>query len=220
VLTNQPAYRIEPHGDGWRVFTPTTEWRADVVIAALPLLLASRVIAGFPAARVAYSPWFTANLTLDRWPRQTGFEPAWDNVIFDSPSLGYVVATHQTLRRHVPRTVWTYYWALAQQPADEARRWLLAQDWGMLRDRVLDDLARAHPDIRDCVTRVDVLRLGHAMVRPTPGLRSNAAWRAVRQGLPRLFYAHSDASGLPLFEEAQLRGVGAAQQALAVLGKR
>ena len=29
------------------------------------------------------------------------------------PSLGYVVATHQSLRTHVPRTVWTYYWALA-----------------------------------------------------------------------------------------------------------
>jgi hypothetical protein len=70
------------------------------------------------------------------------------------------------------------------------------------------------------VTRVDIMRLGHAMVRPTPGLRTDAAWHAARQGLPRLLYAHSDASGLPLFEEAQLQGVTAAREALRLLGGR
>ena len=217
VHTNQTVFRVEKHGAQWRVLTPAIEWLAEIVIVAAPLLTATRIVQGFPDARVTYSPWITANLTLDRWPREAGFDVAWDNVIFDSPALGYVVATHQHLRRHVPRTVWTHYWALAHQPADQARHWLLARDWAALRDRVLDDLSRAHPDIRDCVARLDIMRLGHAMVRPTPGLRSTAVWRAVRDGLPGLLYAHSDASGLPLFEEAQYRGVLAADRALALM---
>jgi hypothetical protein len=217
VHTGQPAYRVEKRGTGWRVLTPAVEWLAEVAIIAVPVLVATRIVDSLPQARVTYSPWFTANLTLERWPRETGFEVAWDNVMFDSPSLGYVVATHQHLRRHIPRTVWTHYWALAHQPAGRARRWLLDQDWAGLRDRVLDDLSRAHPDIRECVTRVDIMRLGHAMVRPTPGLRSDFAWRALRTAHDRLLYAHSDGSGLPLFEEAQYRGVLAADRAIALL---
>jgi hypothetical protein len=120
----------------------------------------------------------------------------------------------------VPRTVWTYYWALAHQPAADARRWLLAQPYESLRDRILDDLSRAHRDIRDCVSRVDIMRFGHAMVRPTPGLLSDPAWQAARRGLERLFFAHSDLNGLPLFEEAQARGVHAADAAVAALAGR
>jgi hypothetical protein len=219
VESGQLTYRVERAGRAWRVLTPTTAWTADVVIVA-PLHVATRIVEGAPPVRVTSSPWVTANLTLEGWPRETGFPMAWDNVVFDSPALGYVVATHQHLRRHVPRTVWTYYWALAHQPAAEARRWLLAQDYATLRDRVLDDLSRPHPDIREHVSRVDIMRFGHAMVRPTPGLLSNPVWRALQDGQDRLFYAHSDLSGLPLFEEAQYRGVLAAERAIALLTGR
>ena len=99
-----------------------------------------------------YSPWLTANLTLDRWPAERGAPVAWDNVIVDSPSLGYVVATHQSLRTHVPRTVWTYYWALADGPPRVNREWLLAQDWRSLTDAdSRRPVARAsrHPRVRE-----------------------------------------------------------------------
>lgn len=218
VMTDQLTYRVERHGRGWQVLTPGRAWHADVVIMAAPLLVATRIVEGAPQARVTSSPWLVANLTLDRWPAERWFPVAWDNVLFDSPALGYVVATHQQLRRHVPRTVWTYYWALAHQPPADARRWLLAQDWATLRARVMADLSRAHPDLAGCVSRVDIMRHGHAMVRPTPGLLSDPLWRRLHDGHDRLFYAHSDLSGLPLFEEAQYRGVLAADRALAVLG--
>jgi glycine/D-amino acid oxidase-like deaminating enzyme len=219
VQTGQLTHRIERRGRNWHVLTTDTEWIAEIVIVAAPLLVATHIVEGAPRVRVTYSPWFTANITLDRWPREPGFGVAWDNVIFDSPSLGYVVATHQQLRRHVAKTVWTYYWALAHQPADVARQWLLAQSWATLRDQTLSDLSRAHPDILECVTRVDIMRLGHAMIRPTPGLRSDPLWRALQGPHDRLLYAHSDVSGLPLFEEAQYRGVLAADRALSVLGR-
>jgi glycine/D-amino acid oxidase-like deaminating enzyme len=218
VRTGQIVYRIVRSGRQWSVMTPDTAWVADAVIFAAPSFLASRIIEHGPAAPdFEYSPWLTANVWLDRWPAERGLPPAWDNVIFDSPSLGYVVATHQSLRTFIPRTVWTYYWALDRGAPRANRAWLLAQDWRTLRDRVLNDLSRAHPDIRDCATRVDICRMGHAMIRPTPGFLTSATRRQLATARGRLFYAHSDLSGVSIFEEAQYRGVTAADEALRVI---
>ncbi len=215
VRTGQVVYRIARSGHLWSVTTPDTAWVADAVIFAAPSFLASRIIEHGPVTPdFEYSPWVTANLWLDRWPNERGLPPAWDNVLFDSPSLGYVVATHQSLRTFIPRTVWTYYWALDQGSPRANRTWLLAQDWRTLRDRVLDDLSRAHPDIRDCATRVDICRMGHAMIRPTPGFLTSAARRYLVAARDRLFFAHSDLSGVSIFEEAQYRGVTAADGAM------
>ena len=218
VKTDQIVTRIARQGRRWSVATPDARWLADVVIFASPSFLAARVIEHGPATPdFEYSPWVTANLTLDRWPSERGAPVAWDNVIVDSPSLGYVVATHQSLRMHVPRTVWTYYWPLADGVPRANREWLLAQDWGSLGRRILDDLSRAHPDIRDCVSRIDICRMGHAMIRPTPGFLASPARRQLRAHGEGLFFAHSDIGGLSLFEEAQDRGVTAADRALAAL---
>jgi hypothetical protein len=154
----------------------------------------------------------TANLTLDRWPRERGIPPAWDNVIYRSPSLGYLVATHQSLRTHIAQTVWTYYWALSADSPEQGRRLLLEKDWSWWSERILADLARAHPDIRECVTRIDVMRLGHAMIRPAPGFLFSQNRRRWTEPRGRLYFANSDLSGLSLFEEAQYRGVAAAEQ--------
>ena len=55
-------------------------------IWAAPTFLASYIVEGAPRAEgFQYSPWLTANLTLDRIPGQKNAEPAWDNVIYDSP---------------------------------------------------------------------------------------------------------------------------------------
>lgn len=219
VETGRMVSRISRRGRQWVVATPDTGWTADAVVFAAPSFLAPYIIEDGPQVQgFEYSPWLTANLTLDRWPAERGVPVAWDNVIVDSPSLGYVVATHQSLKTHIPQTVWTYYWALADAPPREARRWLLESRWDQLAARVLDDLSRAHPDIRECVSRVDICRMGHAMIRPAPGFLGSASRTALRRGLDRLFFAHSDVGGLSLFEEALSRGVQAADRALRVVG--
>lgn len=218
VRTGAPVRRVERAGSGVRVLAGEVEYRADAVIWAAPSFLAPYVVEGAPPVRFAYSPWLTANLTLDHWPAEHGFEPAWDNVIHDSPSLGYVVATHQSHTFRPPRTVWTYYHALSDRSPAEARNLLLRRSWAEWRDAILADLARAHPDIRDCVARIDVMRMGHAMIRPTPGFLSDPGRRALAEARGPVFYAHSDLSGLSLFEEAQHRGITAADRALAFLG--
>jgi len=165
-------------------------------------------------AGFVYSPWVTANLVIERPPEDT----AWDNVIYDSPALGYVVATHMSLQRYVERSVWTFYWSLADRAPAEARSMLLENDWRWWREAILNDLSRAHPDIRSRVSRIDVMRIGHAMARPVPGFLTSEARRSLAEAKAgdQILYANSDLSGFSIFEEAQYRGVTAADRALKI----
>lgn len=219
VRSGSAAYSVRRAGTRFRVSTQAVEYDADVVIFAAPTFLAQYLIEGAePARGLVYSPWTTANLTLDRMPRERGFDPAWDNVIHGSPALGYVIATHMSLRTRVDRTVWTWYWAMADGSPSRNRQLLLNKDWSWFAEFILNDLERAHKDIRECVSRIDVLRLGHAMARPVPGFLTSSEGRS--SPYSRIIYANSDVSGLSIFEEAQYRGVAAADRALRIIGKR
>jgi hypothetical protein len=56
------------------------------------------------------------------------------------------------------------------------------------------------------------------MIRPTPGFIWGAARREAARPLGPVHFAHSDLSGLSIFEEAQWRGIAAAEAVLAALG--
>ena len=217
IRKNEMARRIERTGSKWRVTTAKTVYDTDAVIFAAPSFLAPHLIDGHPPMTgFEYSPWLTANLTLDRMPaEQQGSERAWDNVIYNSPSLGYVVATHQSLASRIEKSVWTYYLPLAGEEPAAARKRLLTTDWAAWKEFILADLERAHPDIRQCVSHMDIFRNGHAMVRPAVGFLSNPARQQASKGGAGLEFANSDISGISIFEQAQYRGVLAADRILA-----
>jgi len=75
-------------------------------------------------------------------------------------------------------------------------------------------LERVHHDIRQCVSRIDIMRLGHAMARPTVGAIFSGERRKLANPHGRLLFANSDLSGFSIFEEAQYRGVTAADAVL------
>ncbi len=192
-------------------------------ILALPKFAAARVFAPWRAAppaflqNMSWAPWLVANFTLRARPEERGFPLAWDNVLHDSRSLGYVVATHQSGRDDGP-TVFTYYLPLTDEAPAAARAKLLGASWDDLASAALADLSRAHRDLPGLVTNLDVVRWGHAMARPTPGFLSSPARHLAPQG--GVFFAHADSAGLPLFEEAQDAGVRAAEGILAARGAR
>jgi len=226
LQTGQAVYRIARGGSKYSVRTVASdgsagvEYLADFVIFAAPTFLAHYVVEDAPrAAGFVYSPWFTANLRLDRLPREIeGAEPAWDNVVYDSTSLGYVNATHMSVASVVERTVWTYYYSLAEFTPVHAREYLLAHDWGYFSRRILDDLERVHPDIRECVSHIDIMRMGHAMVRPAVGFQFGEERARWLKPMGRVYFANSDLSGISIFEEAQFRGVEAARAVLRAAG--
>lgn len=215
VRTGQMVHRIAPQKNGVSVSAGDTEYLAEFVIFAAPTFIAPYLIEGLaPLRDFEYSPWLTANLTLDRIPSSYGGDPTWDSVFMESPTLGYVDATHQSLRTHIDRTVWTFYWALAEGSPSENRQLLLNREWSYWKEAILHDLERVHPEIRKCVSRVDIMRMGHAMARPKPGAIFSAEHRNLRKTAGRVLFANSDLSGFSIFEEAQYRGVMAAEAAL------
>ena len=192
--------------------------RARGVVWAAPQFIAQRVVRAWgarPSNVVPYSPWMVANVTLNALPAGRGMDLSWDNVFFNSDSLGYVVATHQGVRPVPCQTVLTYYQPCDQDDPAIARQKMLARTYEQWCDLILTDLGRAHPDIAEHVTQLDVWLWGHAMVRPVPGYIWGAHRAQLREPVGNIVFAHSDLSGIAIFEEAYTRGVRAADSLLA-----
>lgn len=194
-------------------------WEADQVVLALPLFIAGRVVEHPGAAlaemapRMRYAPWLVANLRLDEPPlERLGAPLAWDNVVYGRDTLGYVNAGHQSLDPRRGPCVFTAYRALPQAQ----RASLLTPDWRAWAAQILADMAPLHPDLPERVQAMDLMRYGHAMSIPVPGLRGAAALKALReQGQGRLHHAHADLAGYSVFEEAFTQGEAVARRLLA-----
>jgi phytoene dehydrogenase-like protein len=227
IRTNSLVFDVDVGGTGATVhyfdnaIGESVALRADAVIMACPQFVAGRLLRSWkknPPSRLAeftYSPWVVANLWVEGEPESRGAPLAWDNVIMKSASLGYVVATHQRLGQPPPKSVWTYYQPFPEGDPADRRKWILERSWDDWKTLVLDDLRRCHPDIEDRVTRLDVMRWGHAMIRPVPGFIWGKAREESKAAVGPIVFAHSDLSGISIFEEAFHQGIRAAGQTLA-----
>lgn len=191
-------------------------WSARQVVLATPLFITARLLVRpHPALQAAarqghWAPWLVANLQLDAALNDPpGAPPSWDNVVYGSPALGYVDAMHQATRPHAGPTVLSAYWALGgdSAAATQAQRTaLLDQPWSHWAERTLAELSVAHPDLRGKLHRIDLMRYGHAMSMPVPGVRGSAALQALQRPAGRIAFAHADLSGYSVFEEAFFHG--------------
>ena len=191
-------------------------YRCEKMIYASPIFTAPYVIRGFredtpfAANEFQHNAWFVANLFLKDRPKPRfakDFPLAWDNVLYESPSLGYVNATHQAGIDYGP-TVWTYYYPMCHEP--EGRTKLFNYEWRDLADVCLTDISRAHPEIYDLCERLDIMRWGHAMISPRPGFIWGNERRKAMEPYRNIHFAHTDLSGIALFEEAFYHGLRAA----------
>ncbi|MCC6273444.1 MAG: FAD-dependent oxidoreductase [Deltaproteobacteria bacterium] len=225
------VFRVAPDGEGRRVEYwdakrgESLALVANQVIYAAPRFTAPFVLEEFRRARpdylgdFHYAPWLVANLSLPRPPQGRGAPLAWDNVLYGSPGLGYVVATHQQLKSVPGPTVLTYYRPLDQEAPSHARISALGRGYPEWRRMILEDLAQAHPDLEANLERLDVWLWGHGMIRPEPGFLWGPARAVALQSVPGLHFAHSDMSGMSLFEEAFERGLAAADGVLREMGR-
>ena len=190
----------------------TFTWEAEHVVLATPQYVNARLLRDDPAKEARrsfrYSPWVVANLHLEERPLTRGFPQAWDNVLYHSESLGYVDAAHQ-IDRAGRDTVWTWYLPVTDSDERTARHEMLRRTWEDWRDLVLGG---AHPGLLEVVTRIDVRRFGHAMIKPVPGFLWGEARQAAVRPIGHCHFAHSDLSGMAIFEEAHWQGVRAAEE--------
>ncbi|MGI9034474.1 MAG: FAD-dependent oxidoreductase [Pyrinomonadaceae bacterium] len=220
------ALEIIPRENGVDVIylnTATNEIRGlhcEKVIFAAPIFTAKYVIRDFKQNAPAYvnefqhNAWFVANLFLkdrpkNRFPKD--FPLAWDNVLYESPGLGYVNATHQKGIDY-GAAVFTYYYPMCSEENGRAK--LFSLDHSQLTDIITTDLSRAHPNIRELTTRIDVMRWGHAMISPRPNFLWSGARENAQKPYRNIHFAHSDLSGIALFEEAFFHGIRAANEIL------
>ncbi len=216
VTMRVTAARDHVDVDTWNVKESRAErWTAAHVVMAVPLFIAARLIESPPPAltdaalRMRYAPWMVANLQLDQaLDDRPGAPPSWDNVFYGAESLGYVDAMHQSMLPYPGPTVLSSYWSWGAAPAH--REALLKDSWTTHAARVVQELATAHPDWPSKVRQIDLMRYGHAMSIPAPGVRSSASLRALNASSGRVSFAHSDLSGYSVFEEAYFHGVRAA----------
>jgi hypothetical protein len=220
ILRSHMVVSLVPNGTGVDVICladgQVRGFRCEKVVYASPIFTAPYVIrdlardAPFAANEFQHNSWFVANLFLKDRPKPRfarDFPLAWDNVLYESPSLGYVNATHQKGIDHGP-TVWTYYYPMCHE--ENSRTKLFNYDWRDLADVCLADLARAHPEIYTLTDRIDIMRWGHAMISPRPGFMWGEHRRKALEPYRNIHFAHTDLSGLALFEEAFYHGLQAA----------
>jgi phytoene dehydrogenase-like protein len=227
VVTASPVFQAAPDGGSALVdrFDAASgrsiRARAAVAILALPAHVVHKVAPGLlPATPYPQAPWVVANISVSRKPRGPGVPPAWDNVSAGSESLGYVIATHQSSSAGDGPTVLTWYMPLSTLAPAVARQLIASRNLAAWQQLVAEDLLTMQPDLEGAITRIDVWRWPHAMPVPSPGFLDHPVRRAAAGLAPPLLVAHSDISGLSLFEEAHHRGVLAAEAAMRALGHR
>jgi hypothetical protein len=201
-------------GESVEVWTDTTGFYAKEVILAVPARMVKRWVERpfWPDA----APWRVAQLFL----RESGFLGnglAWDNVLYGSSSLGYLRSGHQEQSRVGGPEVLSWYEPLCEVLPAEGRTQLIEAEEQTELQRPLVDLALAHPELKHVVEEVQLWQWGHGTVIPSVGLHDGRL-KSLQAPIGNLHFAHTELSGMSLFEEASWHGIRAAEEVLKNLG--
>lgn len=195
---------------------------AKKVICAMPLHVAARIVDKsalgiFSGSLPESAPWLVGNFVLKSFPKELkNSQLAWDNVVYGSRGLGYVVATHQHIYTRKPEiTAFTSYAALNHDTPKNVRNWLLNADAVDLFEWASADLLTVYGKrFWRHVLHVDLTVRAHAMAVPQVGYLSHEMLLKARQHHSKIVFAHSDLSGYSVFEEAAYWGAEAARKIL------
>ncbi|WP_080056950.1 NAD(P)-binding protein [Spirosoma aerolatum] len=191
--------------------------QANRVILATPQFITQRLLHSLVSERSTlagfqYAPWLVANLTVSGLPQGRGVSLCWDNVLYNTASVGYINANQQDLHDSSPKVI-TYYKPLTDIGPDLARQTAYTTTYDQWLSQILDELEMAHPGVTAYVSQADIWLWGHGMIAPSPGfIWGNERRKAAQPLANRVFFAHSDLSGISIFEEAFYQGIRAAQE--------
>ncbi len=167
-----------------------------------------------------YAPWIVATIVLRRFPFADGAPLSWENIIYKGKGLGYVYDQHQSLKQFQSPFVITYYHSLGDGNLRENRKQVFSWTDQQWKDFILKDLGEAHYGIEEEVISIEIFRHGHGMISPVRGFLSSQARIELGKSIEgKLHFAHSDLSGISIFEEAFYQGIYAADKVIAQLHK-
>ncbi|HET9056661.1 MAG TPA: FAD-dependent oxidoreductase [Chitinophagaceae bacterium] len=194
---------------------------ADFCIISTPMFITQRLL-NYDKAKsdkvhntFHYCPWMVANITVKELEEKRGEDLCWDNVLYESESLGYVEATHQLVNQLTPRKNLTYYLPLTKtDPVTERKKAIEMkhEDWVKI---ILDDLKKVHTNIETAVEKINVMIWGHAMIQPRTNYISGTIRKELsHSGFSNIELAHTDIAGISIFEEAFYQGINAADSVI------
>lgn len=223
IMPQSLAYEVTEIEKGVRVDFIHTQSRdkfsisCDNIILAVPEFVAYHLLKNSGVGTFSkkpptnYAPWLVANITVDTPILQNKGEVAWDNISLYSQSLGYVNTKHQLLDTNYHTTIITFYMPLDSLSPSEARQLYINKPLSYWQDLIVKDLQKIHPNIQNHIHRMDIRLYGHGMCIPKPGFIWGHAQKRERQLSERIYIAHSDMSGISLFEEAFWQGLKTAE---------
>ncbi|MEG1033381.1 MAG: NAD(P)-binding protein [Chryseobacterium sp.] len=185
---------------------------AEKVLFAIPQFVNERILNNRSTKSFQYVPWLLTTITLKN---EFGGdeELAWDNVIYGSSGLGYIYDQHQNINQVLGEKVITYYKSFSTNDCKKARKKLYSMKESELKTLVLEDLKKAHPLIEEFILEMQFHKIGHAMVAPVPNQIFGEDTRLAKEPMDgKVFFAHSDLSGISIFEEAFYQGIRTAKQ--------
>ncbi|GAB0156086.1 NAD(P)/FAD-dependent oxidoreductase [Chryseobacterium sp. Alg-005] len=184
---------------------------AGKVLMATPQFVNERILKNRKTDSFNYVPWLLATITLKN---EFGGdeELAWDNVIYGSEGLGYIYDQHQNVDQIIGEKVITYYRSFSTGDCRKARKKLYSMKEDQLKSLVLEDLKKAHPLIEEYILEMQFHKIGHAMIAPVPNQIGERSQQAKQPLDGKIFFAHTDLSGISIFEEAFYQGYRTAAQ--------
>ena len=220
-IKNQLVYKVDTSGDKVKVVLYDNDTKSSSIIYANKVILATpQFINQYLlndrkdiTQKFQYAPWLTATLSIRKFPMGEGAPLAWDNVIHKGSGLGYIYNQHQMLQQFNPPFSITYYTALCGKDLATERKELFSKSDEYWKNSVLNDLEKAHYGISKEILSMELHKKGHGMISPVPSfLFSKELKQAAVPIANKIFFAHSDLSGISIFEEAFYQGIKAAKQ--------
>jgi hypothetical protein len=198
----------------------TIRLEVEKIIMATPQyvnqrLLSTEVKRELDYNQFSYAPWMVANLTCNgSLEEKRGQQLSWDNVIYGRNSLGYVNANHQNVNLFNDKKVITYYRPLTSAPPEVERKLAFSRGFDEWFKLAIDDLKLPHPTIENSIEEADIWIWGHGMIRPSVNFISQTANEAIKSINQKIFFVHTDTSGISIFEEAFFSGTQIAKSIL------
>lgn len=220
IITNHLVWQIQSADDGYQVYAYDFKQQKSVAIKCKKLVYAApeftaKQIVKIPEvqsllSQKEYAPWMVANIEFSKRIPDSDIPLSWDNVSYYSKSLGYVVSDHQSLASHKLGTTISVYWPLAGEDTPKnARIKALKTTHREWCDMVVADITKLHPDMIPYITNIDISLFGHGMIIPHIGFMKTS--KKLKR-YKNFYFAHSDQSGISIFEEAFYQGFRVAKE--------
>ena len=223
IITDHLVYKMIPKDDYVEVFiydgdkNTSKKILAKKVINCLPQFVNQYLLSDRKKAtqKFNYAPWIIATITLNKFPFADGAPLSWDNVLHNGKGLGYVYAQHQSLGQYKSPFVISYFHSLEGDDLKKLRRRVYEMKDSDWKKFIIDDLSKAHYGIEDEIISIDIFRRGHGMISPTKNFLFSEEKEKLKQPIDnKIFFAHSDLSGISIFEEAFYQGLDTADEVL------